>query len=1052
MTKRFIGVFALVVVVATARFDSFPTEAAPPPKAGLAIGESFVVEPPMARYIRDLDERELREQVRDWAVIATVTRLGASPEQAAAATHELPSARLPYLEELYAFEYGSGRRAYLGGRVLLFRDGGDRDPQATIGRVADRVKMENGEAPSKAEIYLVHDQRDDGAIRIERAPDVSGSDLFSSKYGYVEGPANNLHELTESLGKIDDLSSAQIKNGRLTIGGRRFPNSPTAGATADDVAALYQAHEQFDAPRKPARAVLAKLPPGARKAAAQVRQLLETQAADEKLQPAVSLLERELASFPNIEGPAIIDAIKIAAQPARAPGFSLDPTWLPDPADPQHPLMLRRLHAFTAEPCGIFARIAKEADTLARAEPDDTRRTAHTRDVLRVRNMESNLFERKLIATECSVLKQLARQLDPVIKGLETAKPETWESELVRYSQLIAHWRSLPPTDQSHWAAGLVVFALGAEETGASAQCARYHGTAGTRVGMTMFYADALAKIWQSVDYGLSAPTAEIAGFMSTPRTNLDPTFLPDVQGNPGSRIWFGPRANGVSKSSRTDGSRFLFHHSFTSIYAAGNNPANPGHEERPAEDTRRTVSWWDRHYDDVANYEQEYHRLNQIMKWSLVTAALADSASGSYLGSAQVQNDLKFFDWQRANGGRLRFSEEIPMFDSSPPGRECMPLLQSYLYSTMGREWSIRGGVTAVPLSTPARVPVPDVLKPLGARRPYVGSLTGTTSGTAMRSHPELNGKVVRFVNAAGVPIRDLKGDVPLESPTVTYQKGTRAGSIAIRAGESKHSIGALEAEVSGKLHWKDGLTENQRHGVPALPQDLASAEKLAARGDVLTAAERFESLGALDSTLMGRARAVVVDAANLRPAQVLAKFRKLQGELGSLSPEGRNMVRNALKEVSGPRAKAYIDDAFQRRGPLDSAHGKLVTERGLIIVTRDIDRAPVKKLSGTMDLSTSEVYLDDRLRVGQEGYLPDLGGNVSRWQRRSNVRVEELDANVIGALPDQLVVKPASSASLKLSYIPPLVRSPPGVRPRVVIIRQCDQAQETVTTDDDC
>lgn len=87
---------------------------------------SFIVQPPMAAYFKELDEREQREQVRDWAVIGTVAHLGATPEQAAAATYELPPARLPYLENLYSFEYGHGRRAYLGKRVLLFRDSDDR--------------------------------------------------------------------------------------------------------------------------------------------------------------------------------------------------------------------------------------------------------------------------------------------------------------------------------------------------------------------------------------------------------------------------------------------------------------------------------------------------------------------------------------------------------------------------------------------------------------------------------------------------------------------------------------------------------------------------------------------------------------------------------------------------------------------------------------------------------------------------------------------------------------------------------------------------------------
>lgn len=259
--KRFVRGLVLGLVVMAAGVTPFVANAAPKPSAGkdvgVSVGSAFVVEPPMAHYLRDLDQREQREQIRDWAVIATIAKLGATPAQAATATYELPPARLPYFDELYTFEYGRGRRVYLGKRVLLFRDSDDPDPQATIGRLADRVRMENGEIPSKVEIYLVHDNRDDGSIRIERAADVAGAKLFSPAYGYVEGTADSVSGLIMWLGKTDDLAFARIDNGHVTLGGRRFANTPASNLTAEDVAALYQAHTQLGAPRAQARAQLA---------------------------------------------------------------------------------------------------------------------------------------------------------------------------------------------------------------------------------------------------------------------------------------------------------------------------------------------------------------------------------------------------------------------------------------------------------------------------------------------------------------------------------------------------------------------------------------------------------------------------------------------------------------------------------------------------------------------------------------------------------------------------------------------------------------------------
>ena len=372
--KRFVRGFVLGVVVVAAGLTPYVTNAAPSPNVsvGVGVGSAFVIEPPMAHYLHDLDQREQREQIRDWAVIATIAKLGATPAQAAAATYELPPARLPYFDELYAFEYGRGRRAYLGKRVLLFRDGDDPDPQATIGRLADRVRMENGEIPPKVEIYLVHDQRDEGTIRVERTADVAGSKLFSAAYGYVEGTADNVSGLGAWLGKTDDLAFARIDHGHVTLGGRRFANTPTSNLTAEDVAALYQAHTQLDGPREPARAKLALLSLGARAAADHLIELIEVSAPDEDIQKANYALMRQVP--PGMRD-TVRDAIVALIKPVQSPGFSLDPQWMPDPASPEHPLMLSKLRAFAADPCGALADIAKRADALERAEPDDTRRT-----------------------------------------------------------------------------------------------------------------------------------------------------------------------------------------------------------------------------------------------------------------------------------------------------------------------------------------------------------------------------------------------------------------------------------------------------------------------------------------------------------------------------------------------------------------------------------------------------------------------------------------------------------------------------------------------------
>jgi hypothetical protein len=115
LAKRHVRILVLMGAVAAGVVtDGTPVGAQPRSTgaagASVAVGTSFVVEPPMAHFIAELDAREQLEQVRDWAVLATVTRLGATPESAAAATYELPPARLPYLDELSKVPRGSTSR------------------------------------------------------------------------------------------------------------------------------------------------------------------------------------------------------------------------------------------------------------------------------------------------------------------------------------------------------------------------------------------------------------------------------------------------------------------------------------------------------------------------------------------------------------------------------------------------------------------------------------------------------------------------------------------------------------------------------------------------------------------------------------------------------------------------------------------------------------------------------------------------------------------------------------------------------------------------------
>ncbi len=989
-------------------------------------GASFIVQPPMAAYVKELDEREQREQVRDWAVIGTVAHMGATPEQAAAATYELPPARLPYLENLYSFEYSHGRRVYLGKRVLLFRDSDDPDPQATLGRLADRVRMENGELPPTVEVYLINDLRDHGTILVDRVRDATHDELFSPMYGYIEGEVRDAASLTSWLAQVDDLTFASVgADGRMRLGGRRFPHTRTANLTTEDVAALYQAHEELYQPRAKAGQQLAALPTAVKTAAEHAIALAP--AGDDDAWWGARLAARDLAAYED-QG-ATLQAIDVLSQPVQSPGFSLDPEWLPDPRDPTQPLILSRLRAFAEDPCRELRAIVREADALEKEQPDVTRQMARADRALDVRKA----VQRRLgsLAEVCRrIQRSVAPRLREIVADVAGSPPAQWNTALAPYYQL--HHDTLSDArregfDSDAWLTFVVldfyIFEM-------KVQCGRYTGLAGTRVAMTMFYTDLAAKLWEGTDYGLSAPVIDVPGFLSAPRLNLPAIFHDHVQEFLGTRLWFGVRASGVSRLAKSDRKSFAFDHRFTRVYAAGHDDANPGVEAAPPEDSRRTIGWWDHHYDDVADYEQEYHRLNQISKWSLVTAALVDSVRGSYLRAVAVRKDLEFVPWYEANGSRLRFSEPLPVAQAEIPCKECLPIISSYSYWTAGVFMAMYGGVSTAARDAPAKVPTVDPAAEPGARLPHGKDLGAGRGGTATHAVPERSGSEVTFKDAESVVTRSNTGDVSLGKQVVRYRPGATPDAIDVHAGD----VGTLEMKARSSevdLQWTDGEVEQERIEAPARARTIAEADELAAHGYIREAAPAYEraatpARAGAPKTAADLAREAIAEAAHGRALKVLEKVKALEGQGRQLSAELKDAVANAVGEIGTPASRAFVEEALQTGKPLTTANGGLAADRGQVVmrgVVRDIEgaRPAARRTTGQVRPNPAipkdaEFYLDEQFRSTRDGNLPQLGGDVSRLVGRPDVTVEVLERSEIGSV--DRIVDPATRRTYDRIY----------------------------------
>jgi hypothetical protein len=298
------------------------------------------------------------------------------------------------------------------------------------------------------------------------------------------------------------------------------------------------------------------------------------------------------------------------------------------------------------------------------------RLVSHVLDPIKIREFRLASFG----ADEEVIKNELVR----LIGQLETAEESgaaTGDAQLTAYYEAKDSFARRSELQREY---AVLTIVLNVVEARNRVQCARYDGALrGTSVGMNLFYTDVLAKLWAGLDFGAQAPVMEVPGFRHLPGTTakLDAIYEDEQRRLPGTRLWFGHKPS----SLRHDGEgKLLFQPIATRVYAAGNNPLQPGQESEASEASLRVFTWWDRHFQEVADYEPAYHRQNQIMKWSIVTGILADEGLLSWLDGETVDTSQRFDLWYPTQAD-LKFRDNIHIL---PPAKwigvkntECMEI-----------------------------------------------------------------------------------------------------------------------------------------------------------------------------------------------------------------------------------------------------------------------------------------------------------------------------------------------------------------------------------------
>ncbi|MEW6040532.1 MAG: hypothetical protein AB1633_03330 [Elusimicrobiota bacterium] len=227
-----------------------------------------------------------------------------------------------------------------------------------------------------------------------------------------------------------------------------------------------------------------------------------------------------------------------------------------------------------------------------------------------------------------------------------------------------------------------------------SYQSARYDGRIkGTEPAMVLFYTDLVAKLW-ALNYNNVAPVGKVAGFRAMPDIKVAKVYWDDFIKLSNTRLWFGLR----QENFNVFGKKLLMSPVITRVYAASSDPLYPGKESKPNSQSADFLGWWDEHYEQVADYENYYHKLNQIQKWACLFMILNEEKNRAldFLLKVPVERSADFRTWYK-NRQELKVKTDLPFIDETRYGKsnECLSIMSSVDYPLMNQYFFLSGGVS---------------------------------------------------------------------------------------------------------------------------------------------------------------------------------------------------------------------------------------------------------------------------------------------------------------------------------------------------------------------
>ena len=649
--------------------------------------------------MNQLTPREQMDQKRDWLLYTVVADSGASPDMVNRSLYDVAPVRHGYLRQVSRFEYGLTRSCVLGDNqvIALVPKADARQRGDDLAHIFDEARKNLGSVPGELAVFEYSFDAPDTATLTRRAS-VAGSALLEAAAGYHEASVSSLNDLENFMASVDDLVFARNEGDTLKLGGRKFANAKYRNIRVEDVAAIWQAEEKIHAALREFR------DRWNRRADA-----FESKWGDTHPYASESDFMRAFES--EIQEPYNEERARLGL--VDASGFSLDSAY-------DYAGLAAALSESTLSQLVELVLAGSDMDfKTAMAILGETKSSKITTlpALLKAAQIPDDVLREAVAALQPQPAPATAPTPEPLLKNISlagvaeertrklknSAKPD--ELPFLRLKKLCKD--RARAGDRS---VRLAAYILGRLDTLYRFQVARYDGALnGTEVGMVLFYTDLLAKIWL-MDFARSTPSSAIPGFEPETRFLLPKIYRAELVELKltSTRLWFGPEDNGYQIVNR---STLHFARNATRIFAASSNPLEPGREVAPNASSEAFLSWWNDHYEEVAQYEPEYQRLNQIMKWSLLISWLNSVNAGERLGAlaaVPVDHSSWFPNWVRKSPQlRFHYWDRVGFLPRGYLGApaEAMPNLVSYVtIPLLTKTRSIRHGLSRAASPSPRK------------------------------------------------------------------------------------------------------------------------------------------------------------------------------------------------------------------------------------------------------------------------------------------------------------------------------------------------------------